>query len=32
VALAFVYFYPIYAAVPLDSPAFESRMWFRSWR
>ena len=32
VALAFVYFYPIYAAVPLDSSSFESRMWFHSWR
>jgi dolichyl-phosphate-mannose-protein mannosyltransferase len=32
VAIGFVYFYPIYAAVPLDYPAFESRMWLHSWR
>jgi dolichyl-phosphate-mannose--protein O-mannosyl transferase len=32
VAFSFVYFYPIYSAVPLDYPAFESRMWFHSWR
>ena len=32
VALSFLYFYPIYAGVPLDSSAFESRMWFQSWR
>jgi dolichyl-phosphate-mannose--protein O-mannosyl transferase len=28
----FVYFYPIYAAIPLTPPAFENRMWFSSWR
>jgi dolichyl-phosphate-mannose--protein O-mannosyl transferase len=32
VALSFVYFYPLYAAVPLDRPALESRMWFDAWR
>jgi dolichyl-phosphate-mannose-protein mannosyltransferase len=32
VALGFVYFYPIYAAIPLDSAAFESRMWLPGWR
>lgn len=32
VALSFVYFYPIYAAVPLRGPALESRMWVESWR
>jgi dolichyl-phosphate-mannose-protein mannosyltransferase len=32
VALGFVYFYPIYASVPLDGAAFESRMWFDGWR
>ena len=28
----FVYFYPIYAAVPLTPQAFESRMWLSSWK
>jgi dolichyl-phosphate-mannose-protein mannosyltransferase len=32
VALSFVYFYPLYAAVPLAKPALESRMWLDSWR
>jgi dolichyl-phosphate-mannose-protein mannosyltransferase len=32
VALSFVYFYPLYAAVPMDKPALESRMWLKSWR
>ena len=28
----FIYFYPIYTAVPLTPPAFEHRMWLPSWR
>jgi dolichyl-phosphate-mannose-protein mannosyltransferase len=28
----FVYFYPIYTALPLTPQAFESRMWLPSWR
>ncbi len=28
----FLYFYPIYATVPLTRSSFESRMWFPSWR
>jgi dolichyl-phosphate-mannose--protein O-mannosyl transferase len=32
VALSFVYFYPLYAAVPLEKPALESRMWLEGWR
>jgi dolichyl-phosphate-mannose-protein mannosyltransferase len=32
VALSFVYFYPLYTAVPLEKPALESRMWLESWR
>ncbi len=28
----FVYFYPIYAAMPITRHAFESRLWFSSWR
>jgi len=28
----FLYFYPIYTAVPLTPQAFESRMWLSSWR
>ncbi len=30
--LSFLYFYPIYSALPLTSPEFNARMWFRSWR
>lgn len=29
---AFLFFYPIYAAVPLTKEAFELRMWLPSWR
>jgi dolichyl-phosphate-mannose-protein mannosyltransferase len=32
VALAFAFFHPIYAAVPLTPPALERRLWFESWR
>ena len=32
VAAAFVFFYPIYAAVPLTKEAFDLRMWLPSWR
>jgi dolichyl-phosphate-mannose-protein mannosyltransferase len=32
VALAFVFFHPIYAAVPLTWPALEERLWFERWR
>jgi dolichyl-phosphate-mannose-protein mannosyltransferase len=32
VALAFVFFHPIYAAIPLTQPALERRLWFESWR
>ena len=32
VALAFIFFHPLYAAVPLTQPALETRMWFKSWR
>jgi len=28
----FVYFYPIHAAVPISREAFDSRIWFPSWR
>jgi dolichyl-phosphate-mannose--protein O-mannosyl transferase len=28
----FVFFYPIHAAVPISREAFESRLWFSSWR
>ena len=32
VALAFAFFHPIYAAVPLSREAFERRIWVESWR
>jgi dolichyl-phosphate-mannose-protein mannosyltransferase len=32
VAVSFVYFYPLYRAVPVTKPALESRMWFDTWR
>ena len=32
VGLAFAFFYPISASVPLSAEAFESRIWFESWR
>lgn len=32
VAVAFAFFYPIYAFVPLDRHGVEIRMWFQSWR
>jgi dolichyl-phosphate-mannose-protein mannosyltransferase len=32
VALAFVFFHPVHAAVPLTREQFESRIWFESWR
>jgi dolichyl-phosphate-mannose--protein O-mannosyl transferase len=32
VAATFVYFHPIYAAVPLSRPAFEQRLWLERWR
>jgi len=32
VVAAFVFFYPIYAAIPLSPEAFERRLWFGSWR
>jgi dolichyl-phosphate-mannose-protein mannosyltransferase len=32
VALSFVYFFPLYAAVPLDKEGLESRFWLESWR
>jgi dolichyl-phosphate-mannose--protein O-mannosyl transferase len=28
----FLYFYPIYAAIPLSPEAFQSRMWISSWK
>jgi len=30
--LSFLYFYPIYSALPLTGPEFDARMWFRRWR
>jgi dolichyl-phosphate-mannose--protein O-mannosyl transferase len=30
--LAFVFFFPIYSAIPLSTEAFESRLWLPSWR
>jgi dolichyl-phosphate-mannose--protein O-mannosyl transferase len=32
VALSFVYFYPLYTAVPLEKHALEARMWLEDWR
>ena len=32
VALSFVYFYPLYAAVPLTEHQLDSRMWIKGWR
>ena len=32
VALSFVYFHPLYTAIPLSERALHSRMWFDSWR
>jgi dolichyl-phosphate-mannose--protein O-mannosyl transferase len=32
VALAFIFFHPIYASVPLSRPALEQRLWLDRWR
>ena len=32
IVAAFVFFLPIYAAIPLSHPAFAARMWLVSWR
>jgi dolichyl-phosphate-mannose--protein O-mannosyl transferase len=32
VVLAFLWLYPIYAAVPLTPDAFRARLWLSSWR
>jgi dolichyl-phosphate-mannose--protein O-mannosyl transferase len=32
VASSFIFFYPLYAAVPLERRAIEARLWLESWR